>query len=224
MGIDVEFQGRFPIKFRASAHHSAANRKNIKYLKESGPQLAEGTGHLEVASILSPHPALIDEATIARRVDEMAGEIANVAGGEMVVVGLLKGCFVFMADLVRALHRQGVSCTVDFMRLSSYADAKVSSGSVKMAADVSLDLAGRQVLIVDDILDTGRTLAFARERLQAHRPAGLWTAALLDKPSRRELPFQADFVGFAIPDRFVAGYGIDHAERHRDIPYIVAID
>lgn len=173
---------------------------------------------------MSPPTTLIDEAAIARRIDGLAGEIAGTVGGELVAVGLLKGCFVFMADLVRALHRHGVSCTVDFMRLSSYADAKVSSGTIKMAADVSLDLAGRRVLIVDDILDTGRTLAFARDRLQAHGPSGLWTAALLDKPSRREVPFQADFVGFAIPDRFVAGYGIDHAERHRDLPYIIAID
>lgn len=173
---------------------------------------------------MPPYPTLIDEAAIARRVDALAGEITAVAGNDLVAVGLLKGCFVFMADLVRALHRHGVACGVDFLQLSSYADAKVSSGSVKMASDVTADLGGRRVLLVDDILDTGRTLTFARDRLRAHKPAGLWTAVLLDKPSRREVPFEADFVGFAIPDRFVAGYGIDFAERHRDLPYIVAVD
>ena len=173
---------------------------------------------------MNPYPVLIDESAIARRIDAMAGDIVKVAGTDLVAVGLLKGCFVFQADLVRALHRHGASCAVDFLQLSSYADAKVSSGSVKMASDVTMDLAGRQVLVVDDILDSGRTLAFARDRLKAHGPEGLWTAVLLDKPSRREVPLQADFVGFAIPDRFVAGYGIDYAERHRDLPYIVAVD
>jgi hypoxanthine phosphoribosyltransferase len=167
---------------------------------------------------------LIDETAIARRIDEIARDIVKTIGIDLVAVGLLKGCFVFMADLTRALHRHGAACAVDFLQLSSYATAKVSSGSVKMASDVTMDLAGRRVLIVDDILDSGRTLAFARDRLQAHNPAGLWTAVLLDKPSRREVAFQADFVGFAIPDRFVAGYGIDHAESHRDLPHIIAID
>ena len=173
---------------------------------------------------MSPYPVLIDETAIARRIDEMAGDIVKTIGTDLVAVGLLKGCFVFMADLARALHRHGAACAVDFLQLSSYAAATVSSGSVKMASDVTMDLAGRRVLIVDDILDSGRTLAFARDRLKAHDPAGLWTAVLLDKPSRREVAFQADFVGFAIPDRFVAGYGIDHAERHRDLPHIVAVD
>ena len=173
---------------------------------------------------MNPYPVMIDEATIAQRIEGMADEIVKAIGTDLVAVGLLKGCFVFMADLARALHRHGAACAVDFLQLSSYADAKVSSGSVKMASDVTMDLAGRRVLIVDDILDTGRTLTFARDRLKAHNPAGLWTAVLLDKPTRREVPFQAEFVGFAIPDRFVAGYGIDYAERYRDIPYIVAVD
>lgn len=168
-----------------------------------------------------PAAPMIDAGTIAARVDAMAAEIAAVMEGDLVAVGLLKGCFVFMADLVRALNRHGASTAVDFMQLSSYGNTTVSSGSVKMASDVTTDLAGRRVLIVDDILDTGRTLLFARDRLTAHNPRQLLTAVLLDKPSRREVDLQADFVGFPIDDIFVAGYGIDYAEKYRDLPHIV---
>ena len=169
-------------------------------------------------------PPMIDAAAIAERVDAMAAEIVAATGGDLVAVGLLKGCFVFMADLVRAINRHGAACSVDFMQLSSYGNATVTSGSVKMASDVTADLVGRRVLIVDDILDTGRTLLFARDRLAAHHPAQLLTAVLLDKPSRREVDLQADFVGFAIDDVFVAGYGIDYAERYRDLPHIIRAD
>jgi len=167
---------------------------------------------------------LFDQEKIAARVEALAGEIAAQLPRELVVVGLLKGSFIFVADLVRALNRAGASTQVEFMRLSSYGLDKTSSGEVHLLGDIPSEVHGRDVLLVDDILDTGRSVAYARALLQQREVGRLWVCVLLDKPSRREVETQAHFVGFAIEDLFVAGYGIDYAERYRDLPYIGAVD
>jgi hypoxanthine phosphoribosyltransferase len=167
---------------------------------------------------------LIDEGQIARRVTQLAHEIAAAVPGELTVVGLLKGSFVFVADLIRAFDRVGLAPRVDFVRLSSYGHRKESSGAVRLIGEPPADLAGRQVLLVDDVLDTGRSLAFARDLLAATGASRVWICVLVDKPSRREVEVTADFVGFTVGDRFVVGYGIDYAENHRQLPYIGAVD
>jgi hypoxanthine phosphoribosyltransferase len=158
---------------------------------------------------------------LEQRVVALAREIAAVLESpDVVLVGPLKGAVVFMADLARALHDEGVEVCLDFMALSSYGDGTESRGTVDMAMDLQLDLEGRHVLLVDDIADTGRTLAFARERVLAHQPASLRIAVMLDKPSRREVDVPLDFVGFEIPDLFVLGYSADLAQGYRELPYI----
>jgi len=170
---------------------------------------------------MEPLDILISREALQQRVVELAREIASsLAGTDLVVVGPLKGAVIFMADLARALHDEGVEVCLDFLALSSYGDGTESRGTIDMAMDLQLDLEGRHVLLVDDIADTGRTLAFARERVLAHRPASLRIAVVLDKPSRREIDVPLDFVGFEIPDLFVLGYGADLAERYRELPYI----
>ena len=167
---------------------------------------------------------LFDETAIAHRVGELAGEIAAALPREFLIVGLLKGSFVFMADLIRALDRAGATPTVDFLRLSSYGHERRSSGVVRVIGDAPKDVAGRAVLVVDDIVDTGRSLVFARDLLAEAGAASVSTCALLDKPSRREVEIAADFVGFTVDDVFVVGYGIDDAEKYRHLPYIGAVD
>jgi len=163
---------------------------------------------------------LFDEATIAERVDALAGEIDQAIAGDFVVVGLLKGSFIFVADLVRALYRKGREPRIEFMRLSSYGMGTQSAGEVHLLGDIPTDIAGGQILLVDDIVDTGRSIAYAMALMKQREVAGLWTCALLDKPSRREVEVTADFVGFSIDDLFIAGYGIDYAEKYRYLPYI----
>lgn len=167
---------------------------------------------------------LHDQADIADRVGALAADIVERLPEDMVVVGLLKGSFMFMADLVRALDRQGRAPAVDFIRLSSYGNAKRSSGDVRLMGEVPADLAGRAVLLVDDIVDTGRSLNRARELVVQAGAAKVWTCALVDKPSRREVACRPDFVGFTVGDVFVVGYGIDHAEKYRHLPYLGAVD
>ncbi len=167
---------------------------------------------------------MFDEAQIARRVEALAADIVDRIAGEVVVVGLLKGSFVFVADLVRALDRAGARPRVEFLRLSSYGLGKESVGEVHLLGDIPTDIAGRQILLVDDIVDTGRSIAYAQTLLQQREIAGLWTAALVDKPSRREVEAPVDFVGFTVGDVFIAGYGIDYAERYRHLPYIGSVD
>jgi hypoxanthine phosphoribosyltransferase len=167
---------------------------------------------------------LFDESAIARRVDAMAAEIAARLPTEFLIVGLLKGSFVFVADLLRALNRSGVAPQVEFMRLSSYGLGTASQGEVHLLGDIPIDVKGRTVLLVDDIIDSGHSLAYARALLERREVAEVYTCALLDKPSRRRVETPIDFVGFTIPDLFVAGYGIDYAERYRDMPRIVAVN
>jgi len=150
---------------------------------------------------------LFDEATIAARVAALAGEIDAAISGEFVVVGLLKGSFMFVADLARALYARGCEPRIEFMRLSSYGMGTQSAGEVHLLGDIPTDIGGRQILLVDDIVDTGRSIAYAMALMKQREVAGLWTCALLDKPSRREVEVTADFVGFTIDDLFIAGYG-----------------
>jgi hypoxanthine phosphoribosyltransferase len=169
----------------------------------------------------SPVTVLFDEAAVASRVEELATAIAEVMPPRFTVVGLLKGSFVFMADLVRALHRSGCAPRIEFMRVSSYGRATRSSGIVSLMGDAPPGVAGEPVLLVDDIQDTGRTLAFTRDLLLERGATRVWTCTLLDKPSRREVAGdEVDFIGFIIPDVFVVGYGIDYAERYRYLPFI----
>lgn len=163
---------------------------------------------------------LFDETAIAARVEFLAAEIVRLMGPDFVIVGVLKGSFVFLADLVRALDRAGARPRVEFMHLASYGRSMASSGEVRLVSDVPRDFEGRPVLLVDDIVDTGLSMDYGR-RLLAGRNAGrIVTCALLDKPSRRQLDTPVDLVGFEIPDVFVVGYGIDYAESHRHLPYI----
>jgi len=166
---------------------------------------------------------MFDEAAIARRVQSLADDIAARLPAGFLIVGLLKGSFVFVADLVRALHGRGVAVQVEFMRLSSYGLAAASAGEVHLLGDIPVDIAGREVLLVDDIVDTGHSLAYAMALLAQRGVSRVFTCALVDKPARREVEVPLDFVGFTIDDVFIAGYGIDYAERYRELPHIVAV-
>ncbi|WP_149587058.1 hypoxanthine phosphoribosyltransferase [Tabrizicola flagellatus] len=162
---------------------------------------------------------MISAKSIAARVEALAREITRYFEGtdKLVVVGLLRGSFVFIADLVREID---LPVEVDFLEASSYGDAMHSSREVRILKDLRGEIAGRDVLVVEDIIDTGFTLSHVLHLLQARGPARLKTCALLDKPSRREVPVRADWTGFEIPDEFVVGYGIDFAQRNRNLPYI----
>ena len=167
---------------------------------------------------------LFSAAEIAARVDGLAAEIVRTISADFVIVGLLKGAAVFVADLARALDRAGARPEIEFMRLSSYGLAKESSGTVQLLGDVPAGLAGRPVLLADDIVDTGRSIAYAAAQLRRRGIGYLWTCALLDKPQRREIEVALDFVGFTIDDLFVAGYGTDYAEKYRHLPYIGVVE
>lgn len=162
---------------------------------------------------------LISAKSIAARIEALAREIATEFAGtdKLVVVGLLRGSFVFIADLVRELD---LPVEVDFLEVSSYGDAMESSREVRILKDLRGKIEGRDVLLVEDIVDTGHTLNHVTRILATRKPARLRTIALLDKPSRREVDFRADWIGFSIPDEFVVGYGIDFAQRNRNLPFI----
>ena len=161
---------------------------------------------------------LANEEQIQARIDELGRMItADYAGKEPLFVGVLKGCFIFMADLVRACD---VKCTVDFMVVSSYGAGTVSSGAVEIVKDLSQDIAGRDIIIVEDILDSGNTLSYLTRIMKARNPASIRIVTLLDKPERRTAEVQADYVGFTIPDSFVVGYGLDYDQRYRNLPFI----
>jgi len=162
---------------------------------------------------------MISAKSIAARIEELAGEIeAEFAGTDkLVVVGLLRGSFVFIADLVRELD---LPVEVDFLEASSYGDGMESSREVRILKDLRGQIEGRDVLVVEDIVDTGHTLAHVTKYLQSRKPARMRSIALLDKPARREVDFKAYWTGFEIPDEFVVGYGIDYAQRNRNLPFI----
>ncbi len=167
---------------------------------------------------------LFEEAEIAARVEALAGDVVREVGPDLTVIGVLKGAFVFMADLVRALDRAGATPRVELMRLSSYGRGMTTSGEVRLIGNTPDDFEGKPVLLVDDIVDTGLSMTYGRELLTGRNAKKVWTCALLDKPSRRKVDIAADFVGFEIEDVFVVGYGIDYAERFRHLPYIGQVE
>ena len=167
---------------------------------------------------------LYDEAAIAARNAEMAAEIAADSPPDLLVVAVLKGSFMFVADLIRAMHRAGMAPQVEFVHLSSYRAATISSGQVEILRDVQSDVRGRQVLLVDDILESGRTLAFAKDLLAARGAAKVSSAVLLEKPANRAVNIEAEYVGFECPDYFVVGYGMDVAHSYRQLPYVGVIE
>ena len=168
--------------------------------------------------------ALISEDEIKRRVDELAGEIHSSLSPEFLIIGILVGSFVFIADLIRVLDRLGCATEVEFIRLSSYRDATEAAGAPRLIGGLPGNLAGKRILLVDDIVDTGHTLAHAKSLILDAGAESVETCALLDKPSRREIELSVDHVGFTIEDVFVVGYGIDYAREIRHLPYIGKVD
>jgi hypoxanthine phosphoribosyltransferase len=166
---------------------------------------------------------LLDADTIQARVRELAVEIESdyPDGEDIHLVGVLKGGFVFMADLVRAMTPR---VSLDFIAVSSYAKSTKSSGEVRLLKDVDFGLQGRHVIIVEDIVDTGLTLTYLQDILRARSPKTLRTACLLSKPSRRQVDVAVEYIGFTIEDRFVVGYGLDYAERYRNLSYIAVLN
>ena len=160
---------------------------------------------------------------IAARVETLAGEIAATVAGDVVVIPVLKGGFVFAADLLRALHRAGMRPQVDFIGLASYGAGTESSGAVTLLHGPADTLSGRDVLLVDDILESGRTVAAARSMLLERGARSVKVCVLLDKPGKRKVTIEADYRGFDVGDRFVVGYGLDYAHYFRDLPYIGAL-
>ena len=169
-------------------------------------------------------PVRISSAEIAARIEEMARDIRATLGDETMIVPVLTGSFVFAADLIRALARAGADWPLDFITLSSYGKGSESSGAVRIVRDLVIPVEGRDVLLVDDILDTGRTLTAARQMLLQRGARSVRLCALLDKPSRRVVAVEADFVGFSVPNEFLVGYGLDHAGRHRGLSYIGVVE
>lgn len=167
---------------------------------------------------------LFEEADIAGRVDDLAEEIAKTFPRDFTIVGLLKGSFVFVADLARAMDRIGHAPRIEFVKLSSYGDGRDSSGAVRLEGNVPAGIAGRPVLLVDDIVDTGNTLALARSLLLEQGAERVVTCVLLDKPSRRQADINANLVGFTVPDVFIVGYGFDYGEKYRHLPYLATLD
>jgi len=163
---------------------------------------------------------LFSAEQIAERVEALAGEIAASAPRNLVVVAILKGSFIFAADLIRALYRQGLKPEIDFVFLASYGEGMVSGGEVSILRDIETDLAGRDVVIIDDILDSGRTLHFAKALIKDRGAARVTTCVLLDKQIPRAAPIEPDFLGFRCPSVFVVGYGMDLAHRYRELPFI----
>jgi hypoxanthine phosphoribosyltransferase len=157
---------------------------------------------------------------IAQRLGDLAREIANERADNLMVVAILKGSFVFAADLIRALHGVGLAPEVDFMTLSSYRKARTSAGQVTILRDMDLDVRGRNVLVIDDVLDSGRTLAFAKDLIAARGAKAIKTCVLLDKRVKRAVNIQPDYCAFECPDTFVVGYGMDVAHRYRELPFV----
>jgi hypoxanthine phosphoribosyltransferase len=162
---------------------------------------------------------MISAKSIAARIEELSRDIQTefAKTDKLVVVGLLRGSFVFIADLVRELD---LPVEVDFLEASSYGDGMQSSREVRIFKDLRGTIEGRDVLVVEDIIDTGHTLSHVHEYLMTKKPSRLKSIALLDKPARREVDFKPDWIGFEIPDEFVVGYGIDFAQRNRNLPYV----
>jgi hypoxanthine phosphoribosyltransferase len=165
---------------------------------------------------------LIDAERLNNRIAELGDEVsADYAGRDLLLIGVLKGAVFFMADLMRRLT---VPCEIDFMAISSYAGATESSGVVRILKDLDINIEGRDVLVVEDIIDSGLTLSYLMRNLEAREPASLEICALMTKPARREIDVTVRYVGFEIPNRFVIGYGLDFDERYRNLPYVGVLD
>lgn len=161
---------------------------------------------------------LLTQQQLQQKCAEMGAQITqDYQGKEVLLVTVLKGAVVYLADLMRHIN---LPCGIDFMVVSSYAGGTKSSGVVKIVKDLDQDLSGRHILIVEDILDSGRTLSYLTGLLQSRNPASIRIATLLDKPSRRQVALQADYVGYQVPDEFVVGYGLDFNEKYRNLPYV----
>jgi hypoxanthine phosphoribosyltransferase len=160
---------------------------------------------------------LVSDQEIQAKVAELGRHISDdYAGEELLLIGLLRGAIVFLADLMRAIK---IPVRLDFIGISSYG-VSTKSGAVRLVMDLETDIAGRHVLVVEDIVDTGKTLSYLVENLKTRQPASLRVCALLDKPERRQVPISVDYVGFEIPDKFVVGYGLDFAEGYRNLPFV----
>jgi hypoxanthine phosphoribosyltransferase len=168
-----------------------------------------------------PREILISEQQIQARVAEMAAEIRRDFPEDVHLVAVLKGAFIFLSDLVRQIPGK---VSLDFMATSSYAKGTTTSGEVKLVKDLDLTLDGRNVIIVEDIVDSGLTLNYLHEILRARNPRTLRTACLLSKPSRRRVQVPVEYIGFTIEDRFVVGYGLDYEEQYRNLPYIGVVE
>jgi len=170
-----------------------------------------------------PKTVMISAEQIQQRVQELAADIRRdfASQPQLHFVSVLKGAFMFLGDLIRAMDRP---VTIDFMAVSSYGKSTTSSGEVRVLKDLDTGLEGRNVIIIEDIVDTGLTLAYLQEILHARGPKSLKTACLLSKPSRRVIDVKVDYIGFTIEDRFVVGYGLDYAEQYRHLPYLGALD
>ena len=161
---------------------------------------------------------LLSEDEIRAKVKELGAQISkDYAGKKPFFLGVLKGCFVFMADLLRCID---LPCNMDFMAVSSYGGGTSSTGAVRITKDLSRDIEGLDVIIVEDILDSGVTLSYLKGFLAARNPASVRIVTLLDKPARRKADIAADYCGFTVPDEFVVGYGLDFAEAYRNLPYV----
>jgi hypoxanthine phosphoribosyltransferase len=167
---------------------------------------------------------LFDAGTIGRRNRELAAAIKAAAPERLLVIAVLKGSFIFAADLIRALHTAGLAPEVEFISLSSYREGTVSSGTVTVLHDVESDVRGRDVVLVDDILESGRTLAYAKDLFAARGARRVLTCVLLEKPNKRAVELSADFVGFHCPDVFVVGYGMDVAHAYRQLPFVGVVE
>src|SRR5580765_6285218 len=199
-----------PRRTRARSRRRPWSRRGAR--RDGGARVSQTELEAAVGEIL------IDRETLAARVAELGVEIsADYEGRDLLLIGVLKGAVFFMADLMRHLT---VPCEVDFMAISSYGDATDSSGIVRILKDLDINIEGRHVLVVEDIIDSGLTLSYLIRNLESREPATLEVCALLTKPSRREIDVPVRYVGFEIPNKFVVGYGLDFAERYRNVPYV----
>jgi hypoxanthine phosphoribosyltransferase len=198
-----------PSEPRESGHGGSAPSPPV----QGGSPAEHFAGHGEV---------LIEPERLQRRVTELGADISrDYAGGEVLLIGILKGAVIFIADLMRRLD---VPCEVDFMAVSSYGSSTDSSGVVRILKDLETAIEGRDVLIVEDIIDSGLTLHYLIRNLRARDPRSLEVCALLTKPERRRVEDPIRYVGFEIPNRFVVGYGLDHAQRYRNLDYVAVLD
>ena len=164
---------------------------------------------------------IYSEEVLQKRIKEIGAELSkDYAGKSLLIIGVLKGCFMFLADLARQID---LECEIRFLTASSYGFSSVSSGKVNIDSNIDFDVSGKDVIIIEDILDSGITLTALRAFVAKHKPASLKICTLLDKPERRQLPITADYTGFVCPNEFVVGYGLDYGERYRNLPYVASL-